>query len=165
MNWNYPTWFVQEIPAGPRWLILLITLVTGVGIGIGLFTFGYAKGFSYLSSAPEVCANCHIMQGHFDSWQKSSHHHVAVCSDCHMPHDFVGKYLTKADNGFFHSVAFTLDNFHEPIQIKPRNKRVLLGTCISCHGEIVEQMFPAGQVDTHTIDCTHCHQDVGHAAR
>jgi cytochrome c nitrite reductase small subunit len=60
------------------------------------------------------------MQDHYDSWQQSSHRHVAVCNDCHLPHNAVGKLVTKADNGFFHSLAFTLENFHEPIQIKPR---------------------------------------------
>jgi cytochrome c nitrite reductase small subunit len=46
---------------------------------------------------------------------------------------FRGKWITKADNGFFHSLAFTTDDFHEPIQIKPRNRRVTQGACLHCH--------------------------------
>lgn len=59
--------------------------------------------------------NCHVMRQHFDSWPNSSHQPVAVCNDCHLPHNPVGKWVTKTDNGFFHSLAFTLENFHEPI--------------------------------------------------
>jgi cytochrome c nitrite reductase small subunit len=145
-------------------LSLVVTIVLGILCGVGAFTFGYGKGWSYLSHDPAACANCHVMQDHYYSWQNSSHRHVAVCNDCHLPHDFVGKWMVKGENGFFHSLAFTLENFHEPIQIKPRNKRVAQGACLSCHAELVHQMLPAdpqGEVPT----CVHCHRDVGHAFR
>lgn len=141
-----------------------VAVVLGVLGGLGVFTFGYARGWSYLSSDPAACSNCHVMQGHYDSWQKSSHHHVAGCNDCHLPHDFIGKWWTKADNGMFHSMAFTLNNFHEPIQIKPRNRRVTQGACLSCHQSVVAQMMPA-QPNGEMLWCTHCHTDVGHAQR
>jgi cytochrome c nitrite reductase small subunit len=105
------------------WASVAFTIMLGILAGIGAFTFGYGKGWSYLSSNPKACANCHVMQGHYDSWQNSSHRHVAVCGDCHLPHHLLGKLVTEADNGFFHSLAFTLENFHEPIQIKPPKKR------------------------------------------
>jgi cytochrome c nitrite reductase small subunit len=132
--------------------------------GVGLFTFGYGKGASYLGRDPKNCANCHVMQGHYDSWQHSSHRHVAVCADCHLPHDFVGKWVTEADNGFFHSLAFTLENFHEPIQIKPRNRRVTQNACLDCHATTVHQMS-ASAGDEGMPLCVHCHRDVGHAFR
>ena len=86
----------------------LSTLALAILVGIGLTTFRYADGFSYLSSDPAACANCHIMWPRYDSWQKSSHKAVAGCIDCHLPHDFIGKYLAKAENGWNHSRAFTL---------------------------------------------------------
>jgi cytochrome c nitrite reductase small subunit len=143
--------------------VVLATLVGVLG-GVGAFTFGYGKGASYLSNDPTACVNCHVMQGHFDSWQNSSHRHVAVCNDCHLPHNYVGKWVTKADNGFFHSLAFTLENFHEPIQIKSRNRRVTQQACLSCHAELVHQMLPAAD-DGENLMCIHCHSDVGHALR
>jgi cytochrome c nitrite reductase small subunit len=103
------------------------------------------------------------MQAHYDSWQKSSHRHVAVCNDCHLPHNSLGKWVTKADNGFFHSLAFTLENFHEPIQIKPRNRRVTQGTCIDCHKDFVHTM--AEPQTGEMMQCIHCHEDVGHALK
>jgi cytochrome c nitrite reductase small subunit len=146
------------------WFSLVLVAMFGILIGVGAFTFGYGKGWSYLSNNPTTCANCHVMQGHYDSWQNSSHRHVAVCNDCHLPHNHLGALLTEADNGFNHSLAFTLENFHEPIRIKPRNKRVTQGACLACHADIVHQMLPEdpkGEV----LSCVHCHSDVGHALR
>ena len=144
-------------------------LCLGVLAGIGSFTFGYGNGASYLSNDPKSCVNCHAMQEHMDSWQQSSHHHVAVCNDCHLPHDFVGKWVTKADNGFFHSLAFTLGNYKDPIQIKPRNQAVTQSTCISCHKDFVHSLLPLqGETkpnESEMLSCVHCHSDVGHAFR
>jgi len=136
----------------------------GVLGGLGAFTFGYGDGTAYLTNNPVSCANCHVMQQHYDAWVKSSHHGVATCNDCHLPHDFAGKWITKADNGFFHSLAFTTNDFHEPIQIKPRNRRVTQNACLHCHADYVEHMLPAepgGEMQS----CVHCHGDVGHAGR
>lgn len=148
----------------PTMLLILTTMMLGILFGVGTFTFGYGQGASYFSSDPKNCANCHVMQGHLDSWQKSSHHTVAVCNDCHLPHNLIGKYLTKADNGFFHSMAFTLENFHEPIQIKPRNRRVTQNACLSCHADFVHEILPRTP-DGEAVACIHCHSDVGHALK
>jgi cytochrome c nitrite reductase small subunit len=87
---------------------------------------------------------------------------VAVCNDCHLPHDFLGKWVTKMDNGFFHSLAFTTGKFHEPIQIKPRNRRVTLHTCLYCHSDFVHLMLP-DKPQGEMLSCIPCHSDVGHA--
>ena len=102
---------------------IVLAVLLGMLAGIGGFTFLYAEGLSYMSDDPRVCVNCHIMQPQYDSWQKASHHTVALCVDCHLPHDFIGKYLTKAENGYNHSKAFTLQDFHEPIMITARSSR------------------------------------------
>jgi cytochrome c nitrite reductase small subunit len=142
-------------------LMAALAVTLGALVGVGTWTFGYAHGLSYFSKEPQACANCHIMQDYYNTWQKSSHHHVAVCIDCHLPHDFVGKYIAKADNGFFHSMAFTLDNFHEPIRIKARNRRITQNNCIACHKDIVHQMLPEDP-DGEALMCIHCHAGVGH---
>ena len=149
------------------WLWLITAVALGVFVGLGTFTFGYGDGAAYLTNDPHACANCHIMQDHLDSWLKSSHHNVATCNDCHLPHNFLTKWITKADNGFFHSLAFTTGNFHEPIQIKPRNRRVTQSACLYCHADVVQQQLavhpqlPAGE----DPQCARCHTDVGHALR
>ena len=102
--------------------LFVLTALVGIALGLGAYTFAYAKGWSYLTNDPRACANCHVMNEQYDGWLKGSHRSVAVCNDCHMPHDFVGKYVTKARNGFWHSYYFTLGGFHEPIQITARNR-------------------------------------------
>ena len=140
----------------------LAAVMTGVLLGVGGFTFLYAEGFSYMSDDPKVCVNCHIMQPQYDSWQKASHHAVAVCVDCHLPHDFFGKYLAKADNGWHHSKGFTLQNFHEPIMIKEPNARILQDNCLACHGDLVHELVVGVNGQAEEVHCVHCHIGVGH---
>jgi cytochrome c nitrite reductase small subunit len=169
----------------------LAAVAIGLALGLGAFTFGYAKGASYLSTDPAVCANCHIMGEHFAAWQRSSHRAVAGCADCHMPHDFVGKYTAKASNGFWHSLAFTTGNFPDPLQIKPHNRAITERACRDCHGDIVAAIDPSDpgapieirssvsgvptsdrpQIHDGFLDtgdrgsCIRCHTYVGHMVR
>lgn len=144
---------------------VLVVIGAAIFVGIGLFTFSYGNGMAYLSNDPQACAQCHVMQDHFDSWSHSSHHAVAVCNDCHLPHDNpIGKWITKADNGFFHSLAFTTGDFHEPIQIKERNRRVTQAACLHCHADIAHYLLPEIPGGT-ALNCVHCHADVGHRHR
>lgn len=151
-----------------RWLgaggaiYLLLSTMLGILTGLGFFTFGYAKGSSYLSNDPLACTNCHVMEDYYDSWQKSSHHAHATCNDCHLSHHPVGKWVTKADNGFFHSLAFTLENYHEPIQIKRRNRDVTQQACLYCHQDTVNAMQPV-HTGGDMLYCIRCHSDAGHA--
>lgn len=146
-------------------LAKLLFVLTGVLIGVGGFTFNYAEGLSYLSTDPEACMNCHIMRPQYDSWLKSSHHAVAVCVDCHLPHDFAGKYMAKAENGYHHSVGFTFQNFHEPIMIKPKNARILEENCLRCHGDLTHELMIGTSGREGDLQCTHCHQSAGHGDR
>lgn len=138
----------------------LAAAALGIAIGLGSFTFVYAKGGSYLTDDPSACANCHIMNEQYAGWQKSSHHQVAVCNDCHAPHSFFGKYFTKALNGYHHSLAFTTGEFHEPIGITARNERITQGACRSCHFQVVQAIDP--HPDTGELSCIGCHRGVGH---
>jgi len=139
---------------------IAIGIALGVAGGIGGFTFVYARGASYLTNDPAACANCHIMNDQYDAWLKSSHHAVAVCNDCHTPHGLGPKYLTKGLNGFWHSYAFTLGGYPDPLRITGRNSRVTEGACLKCHADMVEAM-QAGQPAT-SLSCIRCHRDVGH---
>ena len=148
--------------AWPRRALPLLAVLAGVLLGLGLFTFLYAEGISYLSTDPAACANCHIMQSQYESWQRSSHRSVAKCVDCHLPHDFVGKYIAKAENGWHHSKGFTLQDFHEPIMIKPKNALILQRNCLECHGEIAHGLVEGVNGEPDEVHCVHCHVDVGH---
>lgn len=142
---------------------LIVAILAGLLLGLGLFTFSYAEGLSYLSNDPKACVNCHVMNDVFSSWEKSGHHHVAVCNDCHTPDDWFGKYVTKAINGWNHSRAFTLEDFHEPIQITKRNAGLLQQNCIRCHESLVHDaiLVPAGGASL-APSCVRCHRGAGH---
>lgn len=138
-------------------------VAAGLGIvgGLGMFTFQYAEGTSYFSNDPKACVNCHIMRDQFDGWQKSTHHAVATCNDCHVPHDLIGKYLTKAEHGYRHSKGFTFQDFHEPIRITDGSSRIVQHNCVRCHESLVADL-PSHSAGA---DCAHCHSGIGHSAR
>jgi cytochrome c nitrite reductase small subunit len=141
-------------------LLVLFACLLGVPAGIGAFTFGYAKGFSYLSTDPRACVNCHIMNQQFNAWLKSGHRHAATCVECHLPHQGIAKWVAKADHGFRHSAAFTLQNFKEPIEITRRDRELVRDNCLRCHEAFVHAVAatPRGQ----ELDCLHCHAMAGH---
>jgi cytochrome c nitrite reductase small subunit len=133
----------------------------GVALGLGLYTVRYAEALSYLSDDPSACVNCHIMREQYEGWLKGPHAAVATCNDCHVPHDFLGKYLSKGLNGFHHSRAFTFQDFHEPIQITERNARALQESCVHCHSDLVSEMH-AVRGEREDARCVSCHRGVGH---
>ena len=135
--------------------IILAGLLIGAAFGVAGFTFVYAKGGSYLTDDPNACANCHIMEPQLSGWMKGSHKKAAVCNDCHTPAGFVDKYFTKALNGWHHSKAFTSGDFHEPIQIGPRNRQITESACRKCHAAMTEWIDDG-------IECLRCHAEVGH---
>ena len=136
------------------------SLAVGLAIGAGAFTFVYGKGASYLTNDPAACSNCHIMKAQYDGWITGGHHGAAVCNDCHTPRNLVGKYYTKALNGFWHSFYFTTGTFPEPIRITARNRAVTEGTCRGCHASIVAAM--AADARRGEVSCIRCHRTVGH---
>jgi cytochrome c nitrite reductase small subunit len=145
----------------PIWVWIALAGLVGAIVGLGVFTFAYAQGPSYLTNDPEACANCHIMREYYDGWNRGSHKAVAVCNDCHTPHDnIVAKYAVKGLNGFRHSFAFTTRWFEEPLRITALNRSVTQHACLSCHGDLVSSIsHPASREPT---DCLTCHAGVGH---
>ena len=145
-----------------RAILLGLAVASGVFIGVAGYTFDYAEGLSYFSTDPKACMNCHIMRPQYDSWLKSSHHTVATCVDCHLPHDFIGKYIAKGENGYHHSKGFTFQDFHEPIMIKAKNSRILQENCVACHDGLVHELVEGATSGADAIRCVHCHAGVGH---
>jgi cytochrome c nitrite reductase small subunit len=142
--------------------VLLFACCVGALAGVGGFTFGYAKGLSYLSTDPRACANCHIMNEQYAAWLKSGHRHTATCVDCHLPAAGLAKWAAKADHGFRHSVAFTLQNFKEPIEITPHDRTIAQANCVRCHGAFVHAVYASPGPARSELDCMHCHSGAGH---
>lgn len=167
-------------------IILIAIVLVGLTAGLGIFTFGYARGYSYLGSDPAACANCHIMNEHYAAWMKSSHHAVAGCNDCHTPHEPIGKWVTKARNGFWHSFYFTTGQFPDPLRITEGNREITEAACRDCHAALVATMDPEarrgeepalpvlhangemlvqGGDEDEPLSCIRCHRYVGHLVR
>lgn len=134
-------------------------VAVGLAAGLAAYTFVYARGYSYLLDDPAACANCHVMNPQMDSWVKSSHRAVATCNDCHTPKGLVPKYVTKAVNGWNHSLAFTTGNFDEPIRATAANRRIARQSCAKCHQPIMDSMHVTSD---EAADCVQCHDAVGH---
>jgi cytochrome c nitrite reductase small subunit len=140
------------------WIAWIAAVAIGGVVGLGGFTFVYARGYSYMTDNPAACANCHVMAEQFDGWSRGSHRSVAVCNDCHTPASTIGKYTTKARNGFWHSFYFTVGGFPDPIQMTPHNRAITEASCVKCHATITSSI-------THgpgAVSCARCHASVGH---
>ena len=140
---------------------VIVGIAAGIFFGVGGYTFIYARGASYLTNDPAACNNCHVMNEQYDGWRKGSHRSVAVCNDCHAPHDIAGKYLTKAINGWNHSFAFTTGRFPDPIRITPRNREIAVKACMHCHEDLTHAMAPS-LANEPPKDCLRCHARAGH---
>ena len=147
--------------AMPVRFAIVLGIAAGIFFGVGGYTFIYARGASYLTNDPAACNNCHVMNEQYDGWRKGSHRSVAVCNDCHAPHDIAGKYFTKAINGWNHSFAFTTGKFPDPIRITPRNREIAVKACMHCHAELTHAMAPS-IANEPPKDCLRCHARVGH---
>ena len=145
-------------------LAVLVAGLVAIPVGVGAFTFVYAKGFSYLSTDPRACVNCHVMNAQYDGWLKSGHRHTATCVGCHLPHTGLAKWLAKTEHGFRHSAAFTLQNFKEPIEITPRDREMVRVNCVRCHEGLVQAIAEMPARAHATLDCLHCHTGAGHGA-
>ncbi|HEX7897994.1 MAG TPA: cytochrome c nitrite reductase small subunit [Planctomycetota bacterium] len=128
--------------------------------GAGAVTVVTSGATAYLRDDPKACVSCHIMREQYDGWQKASHHGHATCNDCHTPASFFSKYWVKAENGYWHSKGFTLQDFHEPIRIREKNQRVLRENCVRCHAGLVSEI--GTHADGEAMNCVRCHARVGH---
>lgn len=173
-------WLLRSLAPSSRGAVLpwLLAVLIGVAAGVGAYTFSYAKGLSYFGTDPRACINCHIMEPQYAGWQKSSHHAVAGCIDCHLPSSFIPKYLAKAENGYRHGKLFTTQTFEEPISIKRAGREILQDNCVNCHSALVVDLIELTQRDVgdasgHSangaardgVPCVHCHSTVGHGER
>ncbi|MBV5318414.1 MAG: cytochrome c nitrite reductase small subunit [Desulfobulbaceae bacterium] len=130
-----------------------------------------SKMLSYLSSEPKVCITCHPMITAFETWQHSSHRARATCVDCHLPRDtFAHKMMSKARDGYNHSVAMTFKTYGNNLRISSDAARRIQDNCISCHREVVSQMLTNSALYQKVADsgvqmgrrCWDCHRGVPH---
>lgn len=142
---------------------IAIAFVFGITFGLGLYTFIYARGLSYLSSDPQACVNCHAMNQVFEGWMSGDHRHVAVCNDCHLPHNAAWKWIIKSENGLYHSLVFTFMNVPMNIRARESSRNVVRENCRRCHSVMASNAIANINGREESLDCLSCHRGTGHA--
>lgn len=125
----------------PRSIRLGILILGGVVCGLFIYVLFASHAHSYLSDNPKACVNCHVMSSEFATWQHSSHREVAVCNDCHVPHDnFISKYFFKAKDGLYHATIFTLNAEPQVIRMRNASANVVQKNCEGCHFQLNQKI-------------------------
>ncbi|QGG46271.1 cytochrome c nitrite reductase small subunit [Heliorestis convoluta] len=117
------------------------------------------KGLVYALDAPELCVSCHVMEPHYESWYHSSHRDVA-CNDCHTPHNFVGKWVTKARAGIVDTWVYYIGPMPAQFRAKPHTQQILHDNCVRCHDHLVRRI--GDTLHGEGTFCFSCHRHVPH---
>lgn len=151
----------------PRWRMPFVILL-GIFSGIFLTIFQLSNAISYLSDDSKTCINCHVMKPEYATWMHSSHRSVAVCNDCHVPHEnIIKKYYFKANDGLRHATWFTFRWDPQVIRIKEAGKSVVQNNCIRCHHHQVSEVSIANVAGSNYKEgkgllCWDCHKQIPH---
>jgi len=147
----------------PRLWQVSIYAVIGVALGAAVCVARLANAASYLSDSPETCMNCHVMSDAYASWQRGSHRHVAVCTDCHVPHgNLVAKYAYKARDGMKHSYVFTRRGEPQVLELSEAAVPVVQANCVGCHSTQLSMIRLAVSAERR---CWSCHENIHGSVR
>lgn len=152
----------------PQKLHVPMLVVSGVIIGFVIILLNISNAFSYLNEKPETCVNCHVMNSLYASWNHSSHREQANCVDCHMPHDFIGKYYVKARDGMKDVYKFTLRMETDVPHASDETKEIIQNNCIYCHKTMMKSVNPIQRNTKHHTEwngkqCWDCHREIPHS--
>src|SRR5512134_2155822 len=132
-------------------------------IALGFFVY-VSDAPAYGGSAPETCANCHVMDSQYENWYHAPTEGVAKGVDCHLPHEnVVAYYLEKGRQGAKDVYAFTTGNIPVAIRASERTQAIIQTNCIRCHEDTVETVMMGAQ--SYDRNCWDCHRSVSHGAR
>ena len=132
-------------------------------IALGFFVF-VTNAPAYGGSAPETCANCHVMDSQYENWYHAPHEKATECVDCHLPHENVAAYyLEKGRQGAKDVYAFTTGDIPVAIRASEKTKGIIQSNCLRCHEQKVESIVMGAQpFDRY---CWDCHRTVSHGTR
>jgi cytochrome c nitrite reductase small subunit len=145
-----------------------VVILLGIFTGLVFFVVYVSNAPSYLSDKPGACVNCHVMYPQYASWSHSSHQNIAVCNDCHVPHDnFFSKYYFKAKDGLYHASVFTLRNEPQVIMIKEASQDVVQENCKRCHADLISMVNLTEVTAKNSLEgkghrCWDCHRITPH---
>lgn len=135
------------------WRIAVYSLV-GAAVGLAVVIARISNAASYMSNSPRTCINCHVMTDAYASWQRGSHGRVAVCVDCHVPHDNpVAKLAFKGTDGLKHSAVFTMGTAPQVLRLSAPARPVVQANCTRCHENLLGMIRLAGPDERKCWDC------------
>lgn len=142
---------------GRKWQVFFYALI-GVAVGIGVVLIRIANATSYLSDSPKTCINCHVMTDAYVSWQRGSHGHSTVCTDCHVPHENpAAKWAYKGLDGTKHSAIYTMRAEPQVMHLSATAVPVVQRNCLRCHEDQLQMVRLAGVSER---KCWDCHQNI-----
>jgi cytochrome c nitrite reductase small subunit len=142
-------------------LPLLIGVLAFV-IALGVFTVA-TDALAYAGTDAATCNNCHVMDAEYEGWFHAGHAKVAVCADCHLPHEFIPKYIEKARSGMNDVYVFVFEGAPERIHAGEYSKDIVQENCVACHEDAVESIMLGEQ--SFERYCWDCHRSVMHGER
>lgn len=158
---------IRSLLPPPRWQVPVL-IAGGVLVGLAVLLVRISNAASYLSDQPETCMNCHVMSPQYATWQRGSHGRVAVCNDCHVPHNnFISKYTFKAQDGLRHSYVFTFRLEPQVIHVREAGINVIQENCKRCHAFVIQctsLTLVTGKNAEHGEGklCWECHRETPH---
>jgi cytochrome c nitrite reductase small subunit len=143
--------------------LALIIGFAALFISLGIFAW-VTDAPSYLGHEPQTCNNCHVMDSQYENWYHAGHEHMAVCTDCHLPHqNIVSYYLYKVYSGMRDVYSFTTKTYPGAIRATEQTDEIVQANCIRCHVDTVENILAGPQpFDRY---CWTCHRSAAHGDR
>jgi cytochrome c nitrite reductase small subunit len=143
---------------------LLFFIAIGAAVlALGFFVY-VTDAPAYGGSAPETCANCHVMDSQYENWYHAPHQKFTACVDCHLPHEnVVAYYLEKGRQGAKDVYTFTTGTVPVAIRASEKSKDIIQSNCVRCHQKTVESVVMGAQPFDRS--CWECHRDVSHGTR
>jgi len=139
------------------------------GIVMAIYTANFSRVFMHLGNDAKACINCHNMNTAYTTWEHGVHGRNTTCVDCHLPKDFVKKYVAKVTDGLHHVYMFTTNSYGQSIEISKGGAKTVQDNCIACHeikseNVAMNSMFNAHQGKPEKGDyCWRCHSETAHS--
>ncbi|GAB4390834.1 MAG: hypothetical protein Kow0025_25540 [Thermodesulfovibrionales bacterium] len=144
--------FVERFMEENRTAIVLLLLLVAVMGGIAGLRY-----YRYTREDPQFCAQCHMMQESFRSWEQSSHRDI-ICQQCH-------RLSLLEQNRLF--VKYVTQGYTEPRGDSEHGRVEPWNACRDCHMKEAKQgsvslrssFGHARHVFMEGIDCSRCHSE------
>ncbi len=142
---------------------LFFAAIAAAIIALGIFVF-VTDAPAYAGTSAATCNNCHVMDAQYENWYHAGHEHVALCVECHLPHQNLFVYwLEKGKTGLHDVYYFSTGQTPELIRAKPETRQIVQQNCIRCHATTVDEIVAGAQAFDR--NCWDCHRSVAHGTR